>query len=227
MTELASQRVVEALADLASPREAAAAGVASAFTAAAAAGLVELAAALAAQRIAAQDRGAGAEAADRMRGLAKQAGKLRSRLLAAGDQDARAYAQVATAGKGRDLARALDRASDPPLAIAEDAAAVAERAAEVVAAGNWAFTADAVVAGELAAAAALGCARLVEANLAGDPRIPARHARAPRRISPCVRPAPGSIALRPRAALQAIAGRSERPANWGRSRLCLDCRWWM
>ena len=86
-----------------------------------------------------------------MRALAEQAGKLRGRLLAAGDEDARAYARVATASEGREHARALDRASDPPLAIAEGAAAVAERAAEVADAGDWAFTADAVVAGELAA----------------------------------------------------------------------------
>jgi formiminotetrahydrofolate cyclodeaminase len=177
MAEFGSQRVGEALADLASPGEPPAAGVASALTAAAAAGVVELAAALAAKRIAAQNRGTGAEAADRMRLLAQQAGKLRGRLLAAGNEDARAYARVATASEGREHARALDRASDPPLAIADGAAAVAERAAEVAGAGDWAFTADAVVAGELAAAAALGCAQLVEANLAGDPEDP-RPARA-------------------------------------------------
>ena len=93
------------------------------------------------------------------------------------DEDARTYAQVAKASEGREQARALDRASEPPLAIAEAAAAVAERAAEVAEAGDWAFTADAVVAGELAAAAAHGCAHLVETNLAGDPEDP-RPARA-------------------------------------------------
>ena len=177
MAEFGSRGIEEALAALASPREPAAAGVASAFTAAAAAAVVELTAALAAKRIAAQDRGAGGESADRMRALAEQAGKLRGRLLAAGDEDARAYARVATAREGREQARALDRASDPPLAIAEGAAAVAERAAEVADAGDWAFRADAVVAGELAAAAALGCAQLVEANLAAHPEDP-RPARA-------------------------------------------------
>jgi formiminotetrahydrofolate cyclodeaminase len=177
MADLGSRSIEEALAALASPREPAAAGVASAFAAAAAAGVVELAAALAAQRIAAQDQGAGGEAAERIRALAQQAGKLRGRLLAAGDEDARAYARVISARKGREHDRALDRASDPPLAITEGAAAVAERAAEVADAGDWSFTADAVVAGELAAAAARGCAQLVEANLAGDPDDP-RPARA-------------------------------------------------
>jgi formiminotetrahydrofolate cyclodeaminase len=176
MTELGSRKIEDAFAALASPREPAAAGVASAFTAAAAAALVELAAALAANKIAAQDRDVG-EDADRMRTVAQQAGKLRRRLLDAGDEDARTYAQVAKAREGREQARALDRASEPPLAIAEAAAAVAERAAQVAAAGDWAFTADAVVAGELAAAAARGCAHLVETNLAGDPEDP-RPARA-------------------------------------------------
>jgi formiminotetrahydrofolate cyclodeaminase len=169
MGDLSNKGVAEALAELASPREPAAAGVASAVTAATAAGVVELTATLAARRIAEQDQGNGDGAADRMRELAQQAGKLRGRLLSAADEDARAYARVIKARQGHEQSRALDRASDPPLAIAEGAAAVAERAAEVADAGNWTFTADAIVAGELAAAAARGCAQLVEANLAGAP----------------------------------------------------------
>jgi formiminotetrahydrofolate cyclodeaminase len=169
MGDLGDKGVAEALADLASPREPAAAGVASAVTAATAAGVVELTATLAARRIAEQDQGNGDGAADRMHELAQQACKLRGRLLAAADEDARAYARVIKARQGHEQSRALDRASDPPLAIAEGAAAVAERAAEVADAGNWTFTADAIVAGELAAAAARGCAQLVEANLAGEP----------------------------------------------------------
>jgi formiminotetrahydrofolate cyclodeaminase len=154
----------------ASPREPAAAGVASAMSAASAAGVVELVARLAAKRLAERDTSA------HMDELALHAGKLRARLLAAADEDGRAYARVLKAREGHERNRALDRASDPPLAIAEGAAAVAERAAEVAGAGDWNFTADAVVAGELAAAAARGCAELVEANLVdapGDPR-PAR-----------------------------------------------------
>jgi formiminotetrahydrofolate cyclodeaminase len=169
MGDLGDKGIAEALADLASPREPAAAGVASAVTAATAAGVVELTATLAAKRIAEQDQGNGDGAADRMNELAQQACKLRGRLLAAADEDARAYARVIKARQGHEQSRALDRASDPPLAIAEGAAAVAERAAEVADAGNWTFTADAIVAGELAAAAARGCAQLVEANLAGEP----------------------------------------------------------
>jgi methenyltetrahydrofolate cyclohydrolase len=177
MAELGNRGIEEALAALASPREPAAAGVASAVTAAAAAGVLELTAGLAANRIAEGDGGAGDDGADRMRALAQQAAKLRRRLLAAGDEDARAYGQVAKAREGRERTRALDRASDPPLAIAEGSAAVAERAAEVASAGNWTFTADAVVAGELAAAAARGAAKLVEANLTEEPEDP-RPARA-------------------------------------------------
>lgn len=177
MTDLGKKGIAETLADLASPGEPAAAGVASAVSAATAAGVVGLTATLAARRIAEQDRGNGDGAADRMRELAQQAEKLRGRLLVAADEDARAYARVIKARQGHEQSRALDQASDPPLAIAESAAAVAERAAEVADAGNWTFTADAIVAGELAAAAARGSARLVEANLAGEPRDP-RPARA-------------------------------------------------
>jgi formiminotetrahydrofolate cyclodeaminase len=177
MTDLGKNRLSEALAALASPHEPAAAGVASAVTAATAAGVLELAATLAARRIAEEDRGNGDGGADRMRDLAHQAEKLRGRLLAAADEDARAYARVINAGEGRERSRALDRASDPPLAIAEGAAAVAERAAEVAGAGNWTFTADALVASELAAAAARSSAQLVETNLAGEPGDP-RQARA-------------------------------------------------
>ena len=65
----------------------------------------------------------------------------------------------------------------------ECAAEVAEAAAETAQAGTWAFRADAVVAGELAATAALGGAELVAANLAasqGDPRIDRARAAAER-----------------------------------------------
>jgi formiminotetrahydrofolate cyclodeaminase len=172
MSDLGDKRVAEAIAAVASPREPAAAGFASAVTAATAAGLVELTATLAARRIAAQERANGDGAAERMGELAQQARKLRERLLAAADEDAAAYARVISAGEEQQLARALDRASDPPLAIAEGAAAVAERAAEVAAAGQWSFTADAIAAGGLAAAAARGCAQLVDANLAREPDDP-------------------------------------------------------
>jgi len=177
MGDLGKKGMAEALSALASPREPAAAGVASAVSAAAAAGVVELTATLAAKRLAEEDRANGDGGADRMRELAQQAEKLRGRLLAAAEEDARAYGRVIKARRGHEQSRALDRASDPPLAIAEGAAAVAERAAEVADAGNWTFTADAIVAGELAAAAARGCAQLVEANLAGQPGDP-RPARA-------------------------------------------------
>ena len=56
MAELGSRAISEALDALASPGEPAAAGVASAITAAAAAGLVELAAGLAAGRVTEQGR---------------------------------------------------------------------------------------------------------------------------------------------------------------------------
>jgi methenyltetrahydrofolate cyclohydrolase len=169
---LADRRVREALAALASRTQPPAAGVASAFACAAAAALVELTAGLAADRIAAEGAGTRAEAEARLRALVVRAGELRERLLVAADEDAQAYAQVMAARAGSARARALALASEPPLAIAECAAEVAEAAEETARAGTWAFRADAVVAGNLAAAAALGGAELVAANLAGHPGDP-------------------------------------------------------
>ncbi len=93
------------------------------------------------------------------------------------EDDAQAYAQVTSAADGAGRARALAQASEPPLAIAECAAELAEAGAETARAGTWAFRADAVVASELAAAAALGGAELVATNLVGDSGDP-RTARA-------------------------------------------------
>ena len=173
MAELADRRVREALAALASRTQPPAAGVACALAGAAAAALVELTAGLAADRIAAEGTGAPAETEPRLRRLTDRAGEIRERLLRAADADAQAYAQVTEAREAAGRARALARAADPPLAIAECAAEVAEAAAEIARAGSWAFSADAIVAGKLAMAAAQGGAELVAANLAahaGDPR---------------------------------------------------------
>ena len=92
--------------------------------------------------------------------------------LRAADDDARAYAAVTEATDEAERAATLGRASDPPLAIAEAAAEVGAAAAEIASAGAWPFTPDAIVACELAAAAADGAARLVTVNLSGshDPR---------------------------------------------------------
>jgi formiminotetrahydrofolate cyclodeaminase len=169
---LASRQVGEALAALASGAEPPAAGVASALTCAVAAALVELTAGLAAERLAGQgavDSSAEATTAARMRALAGRAAELRERLLLTADEDAHAYAKVTEAEDDAGRARALARASEPPLAIAECAAEVAEAAAEIAGAGAWAFRADAVVAGELAVGAALGASELVATNLAGRP----------------------------------------------------------
>ena len=171
MAGLADRRVREALDALASRTQPPAAGVASALAAAAAAALVELTAGLAADRVAAEG-GTRAEAEARLRTLVGRAAELRRQVLAIADDDARAYAEVIGAREAAARARALARASEPPLAIAEAAAEIAEAAAEAASAGSWAFTADAVVAGSLAMAAALGGAELVAADLAGRPEDP-------------------------------------------------------
>ena len=174
---VAERQINHALAALASPAEPPAAGVAAALSCAVAGSLLELSAGLSAKRLAEDAEHPDAEGAARMRALAGRAAELRERLLEAADEDIDAYAEVMKAdASARDAA--LARAADPPLAVAEYAAEVAEAAAETAGkAGAWAFGADAVVAGELAAAAARGAAALVVTNL-GPGSQDARVARA-------------------------------------------------
>jgi formiminotetrahydrofolate cyclodeaminase len=174
--------VRDALGALASAATPAAAGVACALAGASAAALVELTAGLAADRVAAEGTGA-RDREPRLRERAARGSEIRRRLLAAADEDVAAYSEVLSAGDSAARERALERASEPPLRIAELAAEVAEAAAEIAAAGSWAFRADAVVAGELAMAAALGASDLVAANLAAradDPRAARARAAAER-----------------------------------------------
>ena len=175
--------ISDVLAALASRSEPHAAGVASAFTTAAAAALVELTSGLAADRIRAEGAPAQGETEARIRVLGARAGELRERLLIVAAEDTEAYAAVIGARQASARARALAHASDPPLAIAESAAEVAEAAAEIAATGNWAFSGDAVAAAKLAAAAAEAGEEMVAANLADhpdDPRIARAHAAAER-----------------------------------------------
>jgi formiminotetrahydrofolate cyclodeaminase len=180
VSEFADQPVRTALAAIADRAEPPAAGVASALTGAAAAALVELSAGLAADRLAAD--GASADEA-RMRAHAERARGLREVMIAVADDDLVAYGAVGAAQDPAERALALELASDPPLAVAESAAELAEAAAEIAAAGSWAFSADAVAAGKLAAAAAEAGKDLVAANLAessDDPRMALARAAAER-----------------------------------------------
>lgn len=178
MAEFASRRVREAFDALASRQERAAAGVACAMTGAMAAGLVELSSELAAGRLS-DEGGAGAE---RMREIARRCAELREELTTVADEDVAVYAEVGGAPQAeRD--EALSRASDPPMRVAEAAAEIAAAAAETVDAGDWPFSADARVAGGLAASAARGAAELVAANLGelpDDPRTDRARAAAER-----------------------------------------------
>ena len=100
-------------------------------------------------------------------GARAQAIELRDRLLALAGQDARAYEHALTALEQRDsgLARALSKAADVPLAIAEASADVALLAAEAAEAADGAARADASAAAALASGAARAAFRLVEINL--------------------------------------------------------------
>ncbi len=161
--------VGEVLAELASAAASPAAGVATALACAEAAALVELTADLAANRMASEDT----ETEVRLRELGRRARRSRERALAAAGEDSDAYSRVMDAADAAARAQALERANEPPLAVAEAAAEVAESGAEIAAAGEWPFTPDAVVATKLAAAAAVGAFELVAANLGAgdDPRL--------------------------------------------------------
>lgn len=101
-------------------------------------------------------------------GARAQALDLRDRLLALAAQDARAYERALTALERRDagLARALARAAEVPLAIAEAAVDVALLAAEGAERSDGSARADAAAAACLSAGAATAARRLVEVNLA-------------------------------------------------------------
>ena len=183
MGGLFDSRVGDALAGLASAADPAAAGAASALACATAAALVELTGGLAAQRLGAEGGGVGPAEAERLRGLAARAAELRARMPAIADADAGLYAEVARAPDAEARAAALSRASETPLEIAAAAAEIAAAASEVASAGRWPFTPDAIVAAELALAAARAGSELVVANLAGsagDPRVAGARAAAMR-----------------------------------------------
>jgi formiminotetrahydrofolate cyclodeaminase len=120
-----------------------------------------LAAALVVKAASRSEGWAGAE------GARAQALDLRDRLLALAGQDVRAYEKALTALERRDsgLARALDRAAEVPLKIAETVADVAQLAAEAAEAADGAARADASAAAALASGAARAAVRLVEVNL--------------------------------------------------------------
>ena len=148
------------LAALAAPTPAPGGGAATATACALAAALVEMTAAI----------GGSDEVA--ARGAAA-----RARAAALADEDAAAYTEVIDAqraGDGAQIAAALSRASDVPLAIAETAAEMGALAADVATSGRASVRGDAIAGALLAEAATAAAARLVEINLAdapGDPRL--------------------------------------------------------
>jgi methenyltetrahydrofolate cyclohydrolase len=101
-------------------------------------------------------------------GARAQALDLRDRLLALAAQDSKAYERALTALERRDtgLAKALHKAAEVPLAIAETAADAALLAADAAERADGSARADAAAAACFAAGSARAAARLVEVNLA-------------------------------------------------------------
>ena len=110
---------------------------------------------------------------DEAPGIAAQAAALGDRSLALADEDHVAYAhaleQLRTPDRDAALGRALHRAAEVPLRIAETAADVAALAALAARDGDDAVRGDAWAAATLAEAASIAAARLVHINLATRP----------------------------------------------------------
>jgi formiminotetrahydrofolate cyclodeaminase len=104
-------------------------------------------------------------------GIAAQAAALGERSLALADEDHRAYATALEQLRAPDtsLGRALRRAAEVPLEIAETAADVTALAALAARDGADAVRADAWAAAVLAEAASVAAARLVHVNLSTRP----------------------------------------------------------
>jgi methenyltetrahydrofolate cyclohydrolase len=108
-------------------------------------------------------------------GALAQAKRLRARTAPLAETDAVAYAQALAAlhgprggytdARNSELAVALERAAEVPLAIAESAADVAELAATLAEHGNPNVRGDTAAAAVLAEAGARAAAKLVEINL--------------------------------------------------------------
>jgi formiminotetrahydrofolate cyclodeaminase len=143
------------------------AGAIAALNAATAAALVELAA-----------RESDAVQWPEAAGAAAQARRLRDRLVRLAREDAEAYqaavAKLKEHGDDFALGKALAKAADIPLEIADHAENVSSLAAEAAARATPDLRADAAAAAALALGAAWAAAKLVEVNLAmqsEDPRL--------------------------------------------------------
>jgi methenyltetrahydrofolate cyclohydrolase len=96
---------------------------------------------------------------------------LRALVAPLAQADADAYTKVLEAQRGKEgVADALSAAADVPRAIAEAATEVASLAALAAREGNTRMRGDAVMAAELAEAAARGAVELVAINLAAKTR---------------------------------------------------------
>ena len=163
MPGLADQPLGRLLGFVAAPDPAPGGGSSAAVAAALSAALLGMVAALEAAR----------EGAEVDAELAERAHRLRAEALDLADRDLSSYAPVLEAqrlpagdpARPDALAAALTEASQTPLAIAENAAEVAELAASVTAVCRPALRGDALAGVLFAEAAATAAASLVEVNL--------------------------------------------------------------
>jgi methenyltetrahydrofolate cyclohydrolase len=111
--------------------------------------------------------------------LAGRAHELRDRSLELAQSELHAYEPVLEAlrlphedpERAAKVSAARAAAAEPPLAIAQAAAELAELAAEIARTGNPNLAGDAITATLLAEAGGQAAARLVMINLGDDPRV--------------------------------------------------------
>jgi formiminotetrahydrofolate cyclodeaminase len=166
MPGLADQPLGRLLGFVAAPDPAPGGGSSAAVAAALGAALLEMAASMEAVR----------DESEVDPELAERAHELRTEALELADRDLSSYAPVlevqrlpaGSPAHAESLAAALSEASQTPLAIAENAAEVAELAANVTAICKPAVRGDALAGALIAEAATTAAASLVEVNLAGS-----------------------------------------------------------
>ena len=167
VSALAAAPLTELLARVAAPSPAPGAGPAAAWTAALAASLLEMVLANELRR-----EPGNAPGAQRRRDRARA---LRRQVLVLADTDVAAYRAVLEVRRERDvpghaarLHEALSAAADPPLAIAEIAAEIAQMACAAARRVRGGVRGEAIAAVALGESAVAASAALVELNLGGD-----------------------------------------------------------
>jgi methenyltetrahydrofolate cyclohydrolase len=178
MEGIAQRRLGELLEEVAAATPAPGGGTSAAVTCALAAGLLEMTG-----RFGVRRAPAGSTRTATLAEVAAQAAVLRAESLELAERELSAYGPVLEAlklpatepGRQSRLTAALSTAADPPLALANVAAELADLALGALRAGVGHLRGDALTGLLLAEAACQTATRLVDINLGGRPEDPRRN----------------------------------------------------